>query len=128
MSPLETLLDRLEKVKRAQGRRWTARCPAHFDKSPSLSISESAEGVVLVKCHAGCATEEVLAAVGLSFRDLFPEGSERSNSVRLPRPSRPDGAQLRAAFKVAQQGLKGRPGGFSPSQRTKPVRNYGGNR
>jgi hypothetical protein len=33
---------------------FVVRCPAHQDKTPSLSIGESADGVVLFHCHAGC--------------------------------------------------------------------------
>ena len=36
---------------------WMARCPAHDDHTPSLSIAEAADGKVLVHCHAGCAQE-----------------------------------------------------------------------
>jgi hypothetical protein len=31
-----------------------ARCPAHNDRNPSLSIREAADGKILIKCHAGC--------------------------------------------------------------------------
>ena len=55
---------------RRSGDGWVARCPAHEDKNPSLAIHER-DGKVLVHCHAGCATENVLAAVGLTMADLF---------------------------------------------------------
>jgi hypothetical protein len=51
--------------------RWKARCPAHDDRSPSLSIREGDDGRVLVHCHAGCATAAILEAAGLCLRDLF---------------------------------------------------------
>ena len=35
------------------GSAWMARCPAHDDHEPSLSI-EGGGGKVLVRCHAGC--------------------------------------------------------------------------
>jgi hypothetical protein len=59
---------------------WTCRCPAHHDRSPSLSIGIGEDGRALVNCHAGCATADVLAALGLTLRDLMPqdEGSKRS--------------------------------------------------
>ena len=66
----QPLLDRLEKV-RGNGKGWTARCPAHQDQGPSLSITEAGDRV-LVHCFAGCHAADVLAAVGLSFADLFP--------------------------------------------------------
>jgi 5S rRNA maturation endonuclease (ribonuclease M5) len=39
-----------------------AQCPAHDDRSPSLSISE-VDGKVLLHCHAGCTQEAVIAAL-----------------------------------------------------------------
>lgn len=71
-TPLERLTQRLEMVRYRGEGNWSARCPAHDDKDPSLSIRETDEGVLLVHCFSGCATPDVLAAVGLSFRDLFP--------------------------------------------------------
>ena len=70
---MSVLLDRLERVKQTGAGRWVARCPAHNDHSPSLSISECDDGRVLLKCFAGCETEDVLSAVGLSFSDVMPE-------------------------------------------------------
>ena len=59
---------------RAAGRgKWKARCPAHPDRSPLLSIPEGQGGRVLLHCWAGCETETVLATLGLSMRDLFNE-------------------------------------------------------
>ena len=56
------------------GRGWIARCPAHDDRSPSLSIIER-NGRVLVHCHAGCRQAEVIAA--LLARGLWPEHERR---------------------------------------------------
>lgn len=70
--PLGLLLPRLGGVKRS-GARYMARCPAHQDKSPSLSLSRGDDGRALVHCYAGCETRDVMAAVGLELRDLFPE-------------------------------------------------------
>ena len=50
---------------------WQARCPAHGDRSPSLSIAEGMDGRVLVRCMAGCSTESVCASLGIALRDLF---------------------------------------------------------
>lgn len=73
MTAADTLLERLEKSKRTGVDRWQARCPAHQDKSPSLSIRELPDGRLLLHCWAGCETADVLAAIGLEFTDLFPE-------------------------------------------------------
>ena len=47
--------------------------PAHEDRSPSLSVRELDDGTVLIKCFAGCGASDVVTAVGLELRDLFPE-------------------------------------------------------
>ncbi|MEM1330161.1 MAG: DUF3987 domain-containing protein [Planctomycetota bacterium] len=61
---------------------WTSCCPAHDDRSPSLSISDGDDGRVLLHCHAGCQTTEVLEALGLHMSDLFRQ-SEGPHSGRV---------------------------------------------
>lgn len=68
----DTLLSRLDKVKRTGPGRWNARCPAHDDRGPSLSIREVDDGRVLVHCFAGCSVHEIVAAVDMELSDLFP--------------------------------------------------------
>lgn len=70
---IDNLLSRLDKVRQTGPGRWSACCPAHADKSPSLSIRELDDGRILVHCFTGCPTADVLAAVGLEFSDLYPE-------------------------------------------------------
>jgi len=48
---------------RKAGANWMARCPAHDDREPSLSISTGNDGTVLVRCHAGCDQRDVIAAL-----------------------------------------------------------------
>lgn len=67
---VNALLDRLDGVQKC-GRGWRARCPACGGHGRKVSITE-VDDRVLVKCFAGCATEDVLTAVGLTFADLFP--------------------------------------------------------
>jgi CHC2 zinc finger len=83
----DALLSRLSKVRGRNGS-WVACCPAHEDRSPSLSIREDADRV-LVHCFAGCDVADVVAAVGLSLEDLFPPRQDaaeqpRHQRVRLP--------------------------------------------
>lgn len=68
----DNLLSRLDKVKKTGLNRWSARCPAHDDKGPSLVITEKEPGLILLKCFAGCSVHEVVGAVGLEISDLFP--------------------------------------------------------
>ena len=69
---IDRLLDRLEGVREHGPCRWTGRCPAHDDRSPSLSIRELDDGRVLIHCFAGCSATDIVASVGLALRDLFP--------------------------------------------------------
>lgn len=48
---------------RRVGSSWMARCPAHGDRNPSLSIRAGRDGQVLVHCHAGCTQADVIAAL-----------------------------------------------------------------
>lgn len=57
--------------------KWQARCPAHKDRNPSLSINDGKDGRVLLKCHAGCPTEAILVGMGLRMSDLYPESSAK---------------------------------------------------
>ncbi len=56
-------------------------CPAHDDKEASLTISRGKNGI-LVHCHAGCETADVLGAVGLSMKDLFDDDPVRNTGER----------------------------------------------
>ncbi len=68
----ETLLQRLDKVKRTGPDRWIASCPTRHDKNPSMTIRELPDGRVLVHDFGGDSVHEILAAVGLEMSDLFP--------------------------------------------------------
>lgn len=80
------IIDRLQKVKRTAPGRWIARCPAHEDKSPSLSIRELDDGRVLINCFAGCGAIDVLDSLGLEWGALFPEDRRElpQSSSRIP--------------------------------------------
>ncbi len=87
--------DRLQGVKWQQGQEgFAAQCPAHDDKTPSLSVNLGDDGRLLVHCHAGCDAEAVMVAVGATLADLFaePRGnvlSGRNADVRRSRSERP---------------------------------------
>lgn len=69
--PIDKLLSRLDAVRQRGVGKWFARCPAHDDGRPSLSIAITDDGTVLLRCFAGCGAGDVCAAVGLSLSDLF---------------------------------------------------------
>ena len=59
------------------GNGWIACCPAHADRTPSLSLTEE-DGLLLVHCHAGCSQEAVIEE--LKARGLWPESEGNMNS------------------------------------------------
>jgi hypothetical protein len=71
MSAASKVLERLQSLKQTAPGKWIARCPAHEDRNPSLSIREMDDGRVLINCFAGCGAVDVLAAIGLQMSDLF---------------------------------------------------------
>lgn len=60
------------------GNGYSAKCPAHDDSNPSLSLSEGPDGKVLFYCHAGCSQDSVINA--LKERNILG-GQNRPNSV-----------------------------------------------
>jgi putative DNA primase/helicase len=78
--PLGRVLETLDGA-RKNGTGWVARCPGHEDRNPSLSIHVGDDGRVLLRCFAGCSAERIVAALGLTMRDLFPprDAENRAN-------------------------------------------------
>jgi len=104
----QEILSRLKCVRRtAKG--WMARCPAHQDRSPSLSARE-AEGRILLHCFAGCRVEAICSAIEVRLSDLFTERGERRKAVpRIVRDAERD---------LARGGLRSR---LTTSDRERPV-------
>lgn len=122
----QALIDRLDMVRGSNGK-WVARCPAHDDGSPSLSVKELNDGRTLVHCHAGCGAADILDAVGLDYSALFPEDDNYKsvngrqsdvpgywelvieiykNDCRLKKPISPkDKALAMEAFKKVSKGI-----------------------
>src|SRR5262245_50137424 len=65
---LNELLPMLDGV-RQRGARFSARCPAHDDHSPSLSVSEGEKGLLL-RCWANCTLDAICASLGIKTKDL----------------------------------------------------------
>ncbi len=81
-TPIERLLPQLSGVKQTGAGRWVSKCPAHEDRRPSLSVRETSDGTLLIKCWAGCSAADVIAGVGLSLADLFPNKPENRPPLR----------------------------------------------
>lgn len=86
-SPLDRVLPRLDKARRTGPASWSARCPAHDDRSPSLSLKETDDGRILLHCFGGCEVASIVAALGLDLVDLFPERASAEH--RTPKVRRP---------------------------------------
>jgi len=78
---LGEILPMLAKVRRS-GRGFMALCPAHDDRSPSLSLKETEKGDVLINCFAGCEFGDILAALGLRASDCFADGGGGTRRYR----------------------------------------------
>jgi hypothetical protein len=92
----------LEIVRIASGRSvakgWIARCPAHQDRLPSLSIREGREGRTLLRCFAGCDTSAITLALGLKLTDLFVAHDHRLARGYGVRPA-PRSADIEVALR-----------------------------
>ena len=92
---------------RKAGGGWMARCPAHVDRKPSLSITDAKGGNVLVRCHAGCDQRDVIAALcsrGIWETDGRHQGRSPRKDGRRPSAA-PDPDALKrteAAFAIWQ--------------------------
>jgi hypothetical protein len=81
------LISRLSKARSTGRGTWVACCPAHEDKSPSMTVRECDDGRWLIHCFAGCEPLAILDAIGMGFDDLFPEPIERGVPLRRPFPA-----------------------------------------
>lgn len=88
------LPEAIERIQSGRARNVMALCPAHSDRSPSLSVGAGRDGRVLLHCNAGCTTESILAAAGLSWPDLrgnaplSPSCTTRTQRERIEDPSK----------------------------------------
>jgi len=82
---LTQLLARLNAKRSRTG--WLAKCPAHDDGTPSLSISTGTDGRILLHCHAGCTTDAVCEALGIKLADLMPEHTRGNGKAQWQRPA-----------------------------------------
>ena len=70
IDPAANLIARLDGIRETGAGQWIARCPAHDDRSPSLSIKQ-VDDRVLIHCFAGCEVGDVMASIGLTLADLY---------------------------------------------------------
>jgi hypothetical protein len=78
---IQDFLDKLEKVRMSREHQWQACCPAHDDRTPSLSIALGDDERILLTCHAGCDVQSILQALHLELKDLFPKANKTSKKT-----------------------------------------------
>ncbi|MWV57434.1 phage/plasmid primase, P4 family [Rathayibacter sp. VKM Ac-2754] len=77
--PLQRALNKLEGVEHVGGGKYKALCPAHDDRTPSLSITWSDEKKkVLFFCHAGCTQKDVAREIGMTWKSLAAKMSQEA--------------------------------------------------
>lgn len=80
----DVLLSKLEGVRRTGSGTWIARVPTREDRHPSMTIRELDDGRLLIHDFGGDSPAEILAAIGLTFSDLFPPRAPDPASVGKP--------------------------------------------
>lgn len=81
------MLALLPDAKRGQNGWWNASCPCHEDRHASFGVVLNADGVISLKCHAGCEKPALLQRFGLEWADLFPD-RDRDNGHKPARPAK----------------------------------------
>lgn len=66
------------------GEGFEASCPSHEDREPSLSVRRGDKQPVVLDCHAGCETDQVLEALGLSWADICRDAESPSEPSGNP--------------------------------------------
>ena len=80
----QDLLICFDGVKMRGSNRAMCKCPCHHDKKASLSIDKIGDRILL-HCFAGCKSEDILAAVGLTFSDLSDTAKTQTYIDKLER-------------------------------------------
>ena len=99
---LTEFASRLEFCKQVKPDQYISRCPAHADKSPSLSFGLGRNGDrIVINCYAGCTPESVIEAVGMQMSDLFPDDPYlHVSGPRRPRQHTPDVDELLIRIRI----------------------------
>jgi putative DNA primase/helicase len=84
-STFESILSKLSNVQRADDG-FSSRCPSHDDHKNSLSLEITSDGIILMKCFAGCEIEAISRSLGITQKDLFPAASPPRKKDRYPGP------------------------------------------
>ena len=64
------IVEQTKATSTGSGGQYSGLCPAHNDRSPSLSLTLT-EDRILIKCHSGCSINEICSGFGIKKSDLF---------------------------------------------------------
>ena len=103
---------------------WMACCPAHDDHNPSMHVNVGADGRILVKCYAGCTTDDICAALGLKVKDLMPERPGRAGAKGKAK-TKAKGAKAASAKKSGKAATSAAKVAGPLSAAPKKARDYG---
>lgn len=112
---IREILQRLEHVTGPDANgEYMARCPCHDDKTASLSIAEKIKNKdgkqrIYLCCHAGCANSQIMAALGVTPRDLIVDPDAPGENRRLNDPHAPAGVNVYQAKEIPPQERRERP-------------------
>jgi putative DNA primase/helicase len=81
MISLEQIAHQCDKVRWNGKDSFTARCVAHDDRNPSMSVTER-DGMILAHCHAGCPQDVLIDILG-----IVKTQAERVQHIPRPRPA-----------------------------------------
>jgi len=87
MSAFETVLQRARKHRRTGAHSALISCPAagHEDRHPSVTVSETADGAVLMYCRSRqCDFASMVAGLGMELQHFFPPRPDFTGDHRPP--------------------------------------------
>lgn len=108
---IDTFLSYLQGVEQ-DSNGYKAKCPVHNDTVQSLSITEK-DKKILLKCHAGCSTEEIMKDLGLQMADLFLEKTISKNKKKTKRVQVAEYVYTDEKGNPLTKSIKYKPKGFS---------------
>jgi hypothetical protein len=97
------------------GSAWQLCCPAHDDRTPSLSVRFSDDGTLLVHCHAGCDQSTVISS--LRQLGLWPDRQGVARSERLPLQLRSDPHDRKRIAAALKLWMRSMPAAGTPVER-----------
>jgi len=105
---VRNFLDHLQGLKKNGPNQWSAKCPAHADSSPSLSVAIGDNGAVVFNDKAGCDNDAILRAMGLEWKDTFPPKPRQETSTSIEYPYYDEDGELlfQVVKKTKEDGTK----------------------